>query len=276
MQARLGIGIGVVLGYIMVGMGSVWAQSPDITVFNANGELTWTNSNTNLFYQVQWAASLSGTGVWRSSYSALQDIQSTNVGVTMKVPMFYRVQGSSNRVVYSAPVAKTGQTPAVPFSVPAGSDGVLQRGVAWPNPRFTDNNDGTVKDNLTGLIWLKDANAFGANTWADALTDCNLLAANGTTLTDGSVAGDWRLPNVMELLSLIDWRYGGPALPNTAGTGHHTSGQPFTGVQSDYYWSSTTGAGMVSIARCVSMDFGYMNVYDKTTLRDAWPVRGGQ
>jgi hypothetical protein len=197
--------------------------------------------------------------------------------MTIKVPMFYRVQGSSNRVVHSAPVAKTGHTPTVPFaSVPLGSDGILQKGVAWPNPRFTDSNDGTIKDNLTGLIWLKDANAFGSDTWTNALTACNTLAANGTTLTDGSVAGSWRLPNVMELLSLIDWRYGNPALPNLAGTGQCTPGQPFTGVQSDYYWSSTTGAGMVSIARSVSMAFGYMNVYDKTVLHCVWPVRDGQ
>ena len=30
-----------------------------------------------------------------------------------------------------------------------------------PSPRFTDNNDGTVTDNLTGLVWLKNANLFG-------------------------------------------------------------------------------------------------------------------
>ena len=36
-----------------------------------------------------------------------------------------------------------------------------KKGVAWPNPRFTDNGNGTVTDNLTGLIWLKNANCFG-------------------------------------------------------------------------------------------------------------------
>ena len=38
-------------------------------------------------------------------------------------------------------------------------------------------------------------------------------------LTDGSVAGNWRLPNVKELQSLIDFAYSKPALSNAVGTG---------------------------------------------------------
>jgi hypothetical protein len=43
-------------------------------------------------------------------------------------------------------VFKTGQT----TSYRSGDDGDLEKGVTWPNPRFTDNSDGTVTDNLTG------------------------------------------------------------------------------------------------------------------------------
>ena len=46
---------------------------------------------------------------------------------------------------------------------------VPQKGVAWPNPRFTDNGNGTVTDNLTGLIWLKNANCFGTKKLGDGL-----------------------------------------------------------------------------------------------------------
>src|SRR6184192_2353013 len=42
------------------------------------------------------------------------------------------------------------------------NDSYLRRGVLWPDPRFTDNGNGSVKDNLTGLIWLKNSNCFGA------------------------------------------------------------------------------------------------------------------
>jgi hypothetical protein len=117
-----------------------------------------------------------------------------------------------------APVSKTGQTlcysfgPIVPCSG-TGQDGEIMAGVAWPMPRFTDNNNGTVTDHLTGLIWLKDANCsdtvggiskpLGTLKWADALTWSNKLAGGKCGLIDGSTAGQWRLPNVKELLSLI-------------------------------------------------------------------------
>jgi hypothetical protein len=138
--------------------------------------------------------------------------------------------------------------------------------VAWPNPRFTDNVDGTVTDNLTGLIWLKNANCFTGVTWANALSDCNLLASGSCGLTDSSSAGYWRLPNVKELLSLIDYDNYNPALP----TGH-----PFTGVQSDFYWSATTSAHSSIDAWAVHMDYGNMDNGYKDSPLYVWPVRGG-
>ena len=41
-----------------------------------------------------------------------------------------------------------------------GQDGDTKAGVPWPNPRFTNNGDGTMTDNLTGLMWLRDANCM--------------------------------------------------------------------------------------------------------------------
>lgn len=145
-----------------------------------------------------------------------------------------------------APVPKTGQTTLHEF----GDDGDLQKGLPWPDPRFTDNEDGTVTDNLTRLIWLKDANRFGMVTWSEALEACNNLGDDGIDLKDGSVAGDWRLPTIRELQSLIHYGVHDPALPNTNGTGKWSEGDPFTGVLCDvtncdngYYWSSSTAAG---------------------------------
>jgi hypothetical protein len=275
MKARLILRNGVVLVSVLIAASSAWAQSPDITSFNGNGVLTWTNSNTNLFYTVQWAASLLGTGIWQSSYATMQDIQSTTVSVSVKVPMFYRVQGSSNRVVYPAPVARTGQTPTVPLVAPEGSDGVLQKGVALPTPRFVDNANGTVTDQKTGLIWLKNANAFGGRSWEQALTDCNTLTNGMYGLTDGSVAGDWRLPNIEELRSLTAFQYSNPALTDTPGTGQWTEGQPFTSVQSGLYWSSTTEAGRSDYAWYVLLSGGQMYPDHKSHTYYVWPVRDG-
>jgi hypothetical protein len=110
-----------------------------------------------------------------------------------------------------APVPKTGQT----TSYVAGDDGALKKGVAWPSPRFTINirkisgssvNDGTVTDNLTDLVWLKNANCFGTKYFEPAVASVNTLKSGSCGLLDGSKEGDWRLPNIRELHSLISFR----------------------------------------------------------------------
>lgn len=169
-------------------------------------------------------------------------------------------------------VPETGQT----FSYAAGDDGALQRGTKWPKPRFTDNGDGTVTDNMTGLIWLKDG-CFLSGTWSQALTYCGNLADGDCGLTDGSVAGDWRLPNIRELVSLVNYGYVFPALSNTAGTGQWTDGDPFTGMppEVDYYWSSTTDTYSAILAWGVNIGVGFVVARDKSSTRYVWPVRGG-
>jgi len=180
-----------------------------------------------------------------------------------------------------APVEKTGQTTCydepgnVINCLDTGQDGDIQAGVTWPDPRFTDNGDGTVTDNLTGLIWLKNANCDGTKTWADTLTYCNNLASGSCDLSDGSIAGDWRPPNIRGLHSLIHYGFYNPAVPNTAGTGKWTSGAPFTDVQSFLCWSSTTYAGDTSYGWLVQMDDGYVAPDLKGDTGYVWPVRGG-
>ncbi|MHC4182418.1 MAG: Lcl C-terminal domain-containing protein [Planctomycetota bacterium] len=172
-----------------------------------------------------------------------------------------------------APVAKTGQS----VTHSTGDDGELQKGVAWPNDRFTDNSDGTVTDNLTGLIWLKDAMRFGAQDWDNALNMCNNLADDGVDLTDGSVPGDWRLPNVKELLSLVHYGFSYPTLPDTAGTAPHTDGDPFINVQSWGYWTSTSATnGGGGRALRVSFSNGDSTSATKGHTLYVWCVRGGQ
>ena len=168
-----------------------------------------------------------------------------------------------------APVPKTGQT----TSNANGDDGDLETGVVLVIPRFTDNGDGTVTDNQTGLIWLKHANCFGNTTWNNALSACNGLAdgdnvclGGGFSLTDGSQAGDWRLPNYKELFSIVDAENIDPPLP---------SGHPFTNVQPWSYWSSTTYSGPTNDVWVVSMVYGSVNFKDMGSLHHFWPVRGG-
>jgi len=162
-------------------------------------------------------------------------------------------------------VPQSGQT----TSYAIGDDGDLQAGLAWAEPRFTDNGDGTVTDNLTGLIWLKAADCFGAQTWANALVAANTLNSDECGLSDGSVEGDWRLPQVKELQSLIDFGNFNPTLP----TGH-----PFSGVQSgafSYYWSAGITAYDAGRAWTVGLCYGNVGSYYKSGVDYVWPVRGG-
>jgi hypothetical protein len=159
-------------------------------------------------------------------------------------------------------VTKTGQT----TSYAVGDDGALQKGLEWPSLRFMENGDGTVTDNLTGLIWLKNANYFkGTKTWDDAIAVCNSLADDEQSITDGSRPGDWRLPNVRELQSLIDFGRSGPALP---------ADHPFTNVEPFYYWSSTTVNGFTGSAWFVGMNYGTLYSGSKFNDYYVWPVRG--
>lgn len=68
-----------------------------------------------------------------------------------------------------------------------GQDAEYRAGITV-YPRFTENRDGTVTDNLTGLIWLQDADCFGATNWTDALSDANSLADGSCGLWIGGTA----------------------------------------------------------------------------------------
>jgi hypothetical protein len=169
-----------------------------------------------------------------------------------------------------APVPETGQITCydsdgnVIACSGTGQDGDLRKGMAWPDPRFTDNDDGTVTDNLTGLIWLKNATCAGEKTWANALTYCNTLASGSCGLTDGSIPSEWRLPNMKELLSLIDYEYYNPAFPSV---------HPFTGVENSPYWSSTTIPVSPHYALYLGINYGFVHDHDKDVLHYVWPVR---
>lgn len=137
---------------------------------------------------------------------------------------------------YPAPVPQTGQTICVGAinghlsCSGTGQDGEIRAGVPLPTPRFMDNGNGTVTDNLTGLQWLKDLSCFGSGAWLDAFSLLGNFNSGGAPICAEYTAGtfaDWRIANINELRSLINYGYQSPAVSNTAGNGKWTEGDPF-------------------------------------------------
>ena len=162
-----------------------------------------------------------------------------------------------------APVPKTGSVE----NQQTGDDGTYQAGVAWPAPRFTagsGTSSNCVTDNLTGLTWLRNPAATLRN-WSNSIAYCEGLTGSSGR---GGFA-DWRLPNVREMQSLIDFEYRAPALP----MGHPFIGAPAT----NDCWTGTlayNGGGEI-LFFAVSMDRGTTSVLAPSSLLCAWPVRGG-
>ena len=98
---------------------------------------------------------------------------------------------------------------------------------------------------------------LGIRTWNNALSDSNGLENGECGLTDGSSAGDWRLPNRSELFSLLDDGYYDPALPILRNR-QWSKATHLTTCSSNYYWSSTTDAYYTDYAWFVDMDYGYV------------------
>lgn len=160
--------------------------------------------------------------------------------------------------------------------------------------RYEDMGDGTVQDCRTGLIWLTDANCTdslglpgidkspGYLTWYKAMKWVAVLGSGHCALTDGSYAGEWRLPTITEWRAMIasakKQGFSDPILTNAAGTAKWTTnGDAFSNVQSDGYWSSTTYAPNTAYAWYVDMLDGYVVGHYKASLNYyVWPVRGGQ
>jgi hypothetical protein len=165
-----------------------------------------------------------------------------------------------------AQVPQTGQT----TSYAAGDDGAIRAGVILPTLRFTDNANGTITDNLTGLIWLKNANCPNVGRdWAPALADVASLNTDGTmnghncgdTSNGGSHQVDWRLPNMRELFSLVHFGFFEPSLSNATGTAKWDGTDAFTGFKGgpgnggqSTYWSSTANASDSTLAWVVDFD----------------------
>jgi hypothetical protein len=157
------------------------------------------------------------------------------------------VRGSSSVSSYYLP--DTGQTVSHTDTFGEDNDYLIHP------PAYRDNGDGTVNDLNTGLIWQQ------------ATSDSEMDVDSAGSYCSGlSLAGysDWRLPNIYELQSIVDYGKYGPSIDTTA----------FPGTKSFSIWSSTTdissfGAWLVGFYNGI---VSYEHKSDKFSVRC---VRGG-
>ncbi len=150
-----------------------------------------------------------------------------------------------------------------------------------PPLSFTDNEDGTITDNLTGLEWTK-CSADGSNgiddtpgctgthgkyLWDDALILCNDLSYAGYD--------DWRLPSFAELVSIIDYGSYNPAAKTNYFPNTHYKVE--SGINKAAYWSSSicypTEPGWNVYSLMVEFMDGKYTIADNRAIGDSLYVR---
>ena len=135
-----------------------------------------------------------------------------------------------------------------------------------PESRFTINNNQTVTDQATGLIWKRCSqgqsgdNCTGSAsefTWPQALQ-----AAQAEVFANQS---DWRLPNIKELTSVVEYACASPAINLTV--------FPNTPLN---FWSASPSTRGAIVAWDVNFDDGFVDFDNRGNGRSVRLVRGGQ
>lgn len=172
----------------------VWLDLHEFEEYQNTSRPFWTSTTPfgNSAHAFFWGSDTGGTGTKsKSSGNPFYN--------------FTAVRGPVGQGVIGIP--KSGQTETYRFGKD-DDDGHFEYGVPFPDPRYIDNDDGTILDRLTGFLWLKDWDILpGGSSWNGALGDVAALEDIGTSLSDGSENGDWRLPNIREYMSITNFGY---------------------------------------------------------------------
>ena len=200
------------------------------------------------------------------------------------------------------------------YPAPA-DDGALQKGARLS---YTANGDGTITDNNTKLMWeakdgcdgtpsasdLRDGDNYyqWAGRCSSSLDVCesnaDCASPQTCTITDGQGTGytifswvaalnqakfagydDWRIPNVRELQSIVDYGLVDPAIDfafTLGGTGGCMPPLPNPGVREEgNYWSSSVQFGILNNAFQVSFFLGLVDSTGMSGQGYVRAVRGG-
>jgi hypothetical protein len=172
---------------------------------------------------------------------------------------------------FTYPIVGTGQTNSYnnsgTIAIPSSGQSFFGQNSNYQGnqPSYTINGDGTIKDNVTGLIWQKtpDRNADGAINYYDKLTYSEALSAASCCNTAGF--NDWRLPTIKELYSLIMY-YG--AEPNPTATSQGTA-VPY--INTNYFSFgfgdlNASSHGANANERLIDAQYATSSIYVSTTM----------
>ena len=235
----------------------------------------WAPAGYNIF-------SLQGSEYWSSTSLEIQKVQ--------RVYLLYFLEGHIQYVSLETQPAhyvkavrshlptsgsqgfpRTGQTAFFHQSsgYDLGDDGANPSGYPRTGPAYVDNENETVTQVATGLVWQQkdsDSQAFGGYsgglTWEEAFAYISVMNATGFAGYD-----DWRLPNYVELVSLLDFGYFWPIIDPLF--------EDYT--RKDYYWSSTTRWGEIPAIQAWSVYWapGWRLPRDKDSPSYVRAVRSG-
>ena len=144
-----------------------------------------------------------------------------------------------------------------------------------PASRFIDNGNGTVTDKATGLQWKRcsEGQTWSGGTCEGTGTEVTYAAWwRALSLADAATfAGksDWRLPNLKELLSILERACFSPAIDLRVFPGA-------AGADSAWHWSSSPNASNSGAAWCVAFGSGSGASSTKYNPHQVLLVRGGQ
>lgn len=133
--------------------------------------------------------------------------------------------------------------------------------------RFSDNGDGTITDEQTGMIWLKKIQGLEREEWVSAMEQVTTLKHGQYGLRDYSKRGDWRLPSKDEMADMLDGLFPS-ALAYLLGLGREAPDV------TTYYWSSTmkTKSSSHYWAMNLGKEVG-LGYFDQLSSFFVWPVR---
>ena len=186
----------------------------------------------------------------------------------------------------AASLVVSSSSSALATDVPARPEPTLSVEVA--EKRFRDHGDGTVTDLHTGLMWEKKCSGCGGlhdvrkrlrwsgNGRERTIWDW-LDAVNGNGKAGFAGYSDWRIPNVTELMSIVDYGRSAPAtyppLAVPACSSGCTDLRICSCMDATEYWTATTFSDFPAHAWVVEFQLGVVDDRLKTNLHRVRVVR---